>query len=66
MPDIDERGWNTTVGTAVEREKATAYLGVEVSTDESLWTNNALTPFLGKTMVIEKFEVQSLSLSLFF
>lgn len=42
-------GWNTSVGTTLERPEAAKFFGVTVSTDESHWRQNSLTPFVGKT-----------------
>jgi len=43
-------GWNTSVGTAAEREAAARHFHVTIADDDSLWKHNVFTPFAGKTL----------------
>jgi len=43
-------GWNTSVGTARQRAAAEAKFNTKVAADDGLWSNNVMTPFIGKTM----------------
>jgi len=49
IPNV-EFGWDTTVGEETDRIEAANFFKVNISDDESLWTNNVMTPFIGKTM----------------
>ena len=40
-------GWNTSVGTAAEREAAARHFHVTIADDDSLWKHNVFTPFAG-------------------
>ena len=40
-------GWNTSVGTAAEREAAARHYHVTIADDDSLWKHNVFTPFAG-------------------
>lgn len=53
LPGLEDRGsglWNISVGSAEDRTKAAEYFGVRASGDESLWLNNVMSPFIGKTL----------------
>eukprot|EP00756_Hemistasia_phaeocysticola_P056632 Hpha_TRINITY_DN3297_c0_g1::TRINITY_DN3297_c0_g1_i1::g.185880::m.185880 len=50
-------GWNTSVGTAQERAQAAATFGVNVSTGDSVWLNNTMTPYIGKTMKMTAIDI---------
>jgi len=43
-------GWNTSVGTARQRAAAEEKFNTRVADDDGLWSNNVMTPFIGKTM----------------
>jgi len=51
-------GWNTSISSAYERVKAANKFGVHVSMDEGLWTKNALTPYVGKTLRMTGIKIQ--------
>jgi len=52
-------GWNTSVGNEKERNAAAEHFGVKVSDDASLWTNNDMIPFIGKTLQITKIDIKT-------
>jgi hypothetical protein len=49
LPDV-MNGWNTSIGNTEEREAAAEFFHVNVTTSDSLWRDNVMTPFIGKTM----------------
>jgi len=49
LPGVSH-GWNTSVGTELNREGAAKHFAVTIADDESLWRQNAMSPFIGKTL----------------
>ena len=57
LPGV-RHGWNTSVGSESDHRAAAAYFGVNVSDDESLWTNNSMCPFfVGNTLLMTDIKI---------
>jgi len=53
-----KNGWNTSIGNPKEREAAAKYFDVHVEDNDSLWRNNVMTPFIGKTLHMTDIEIE--------
>jgi len=57
IPGIVE-GWNVSVGSADDRAAAAKFFHVNMTEDDSAWTNNVMKPFIGKTMRMTGIDIE--------
>ena len=56
LPNV-VNGWNTSVGTALEKQHAEEFFNLSVSSNKDFWRNNDMTRFIGRRLKIVEFTV---------